>query len=293
MSGLAVSERHATGEPASRSPVVERAAKSTKKLLTYTVLLAFSLYIVGPFAAIMVTAFGQGWFGGRWLPETWTLRWFTFARNVTDVPALLTNSLTIAGLSIAISLAVGIPTAWAMAKRKIRARALLIALILLPRMVPPITIALGVSREFYKLKLVDTHLGIALAHSILVLPLVILIMTATFEGLDDRVLEAARVCGANGFFTFWHVIRPLAMPGVLAASLFGFVTSLNEFTLTLLTYGPRTITLTVQTYISIDQGFKEVASALSAILLIPSLLLLILIQRHIKPENVVGGTKGL
>ncbi len=293
MSDLAVGRAPVAGETVARSPNAGRVAKSTKRLLLYTVLLAFSLYIVGPFAAIIVTAFGQGWFGGRWLPEIWTFRWFSFARTVTDVPALLTNTLIIASLSIAISLAVGIPTAWAMAKRKIRARALLMALILLPRMVPPITTALGVSREFYNLKLVDTHLGVALAHSILVLPLVILIMTATFEGLDDRILEAARVCGAKGLFTLWHVIRPLAMPGVLAAALFGFVTSLNEFTLTLLTYGPRTITLTVQTYISIGQGFKEVASALSVILLIPSLLLLVLISKQIKPENVVGGTKGL
>lgn len=293
MSSLSARDAAVSRAVPPRTAHVARAASATKKLLLYTVLLAFSLYIIGPFAAILVTAVGQGWFGGRWLPAVWTFRWFTFARNVTDVPALLTNSMIIAALSIGISLAVGIPTAWAMAKRRIRARPLLMALILLPRMVPPITTALGVSREFYSLKLVDTHLGVALAHSILVLPLVILIMTATFEGLDDRVLEAARVCGAKGPFILWHVIRPLAMPGVLAATLFGFVTSLNEFTLTLLTYGPHTITLTVQTYISIGQGFKEVASALSAILLIPSLILLILIQKQIKPENVVGGTKGL
>lgn len=293
MSGLAAASPGVGAPPVRESPRAVRIARSTRRLLIYTVLLAFSLYIVGPFAAILVKAVGQGWFGGRWLPQTWTLKWFSFARTVADLPTLLTNSLTIAGLSIAISLAVGIPTAWAMAKRRIRARALLMALILLPRMIPPITIALGVSREFYSLHLVDTHLGIALAHSILIIPLVILIMSATFEGLDDRLLEAARVCGAKWQHTLWYVVRPLVMPGLLAATLFGFVTSLNEFTLTLLTYGPRTVTLTVETYIQIGQGFTEIASALSAILLVPSLILLVLIQKQIKPENVVGGTKGI
>ncbi|MCP9485043.1 MAG: ABC transporter permease subunit [Gaiellaceae bacterium MAG52_C11] len=273
--------------------VAARAGRSARRLLAYTVLLSFSLYILGPFAAIMVTAVGQEWFGGRWFPGTWTFKWFTFARSLADLPALLTNSLVIAGLSIVISLAVGLPTAWALAKRQIRARGLLIALILLPRMVPPITIGLGVSREFYNFGLVDTHIGVAFAHSILIIPLVVLIMSATFEGLDDRVLEAARVCGANSFYTLWNVVRPLVMPGLLASALFGLITSLNEFTLTLLTYGPRTITLTVQTYIAISQGFKEVASALSVILIIPSLILLILIQKQIKPENMVGGAKGL
>lgn len=293
MSGLTAA-RTGIGVPTLRaSPRAARVARSTQRLLVYTVLLAFSLYIVGPFAAILVKSVGQGWFGDAWLPQTWTLRWFRFARTVADLPTLVTNSLTIAGLAIAISLAVGLPTAWAMAKRRIRARALLMALILLPRMVPPITIALGVSREFYSFRLIDTHLGIALAHSILIIPLVILIMSATFEGLDDRVLEAARVCGAGWPHTLWYVIRPLVMPGLLAATLFGFVTSLNEFTLTLLTYGPRTVTLTVETYVEVGQGFTEIASALSAILLVPSLILLVLIQKQIKPENVVGGTKGL
>ncbi len=276
-----------------RSRRAARVGRSARRLLAYTVLLAFSLYIMGPFAAIIVTAVGQGWFDGRWLPETWTFKWFTFARSLADLPALLTNSLVIAGLSIVISLAVGLPTAWALAKRQIRARAFLIALILLPRMVPPITIGLGVSREFYNFGLVDTHLGVAFAHSILIIPLVVLIMSATFEGLDDRVLEASRVCGANWVYTLWFVVRPLVTPGLLAAVLFGLITSLNEFTLTLLTYGPRTITLTVQTYIAIGQGFKEVASALAVILIIPSLILLIMIQKQIKPENMVGGAKGL
>lgn len=293
MSGLAAAS---AGRPLRTSGAFRRTgavARSTRRLFVYTALLAFSLYVVGPFAAILVKAFGQGWFEGRWLPETWTLKWFRFARTVADLPALVTNSLVIAALAIAISLTVGTPTAWAMAKRRIRARALLMALILLPRMVPPITIALGVSREFYSLRLVDTHVGIALAHSILIIPLVILIMSATFEGLDERLLEAARICGARGPQILRYVVGPLVMPGVLAVTLFGFVTSLNEFTLTLLTYGPRTVTLTVETYVAIGQGFTEIASALSAILLVPSLVLLVLIQRHIKPENVVGGTKGV
>ncbi|MGI8793788.1 MAG: hypothetical protein ACR2H3_11530, partial [Acidimicrobiales bacterium] len=84
-----------------------------------------------------------------------------------------------------------------------------------------------------------------------------------------------------------------AMPGLMAAVLFTFITSFNEFTLTLVTYGPDTLTLTVQTYLSISDGFWEVARALSVVLLVPSVLLLILIQRQIRPENILGGVKGL
>lgn len=263
------------------------------RLLIYTFLLGFVLYVLSPFLAVLVTSVGQDWFDGRVLPGSLTLRWFDWAFSVTNLPKVMANSFIIAGLTIAISLAIGLPTAWALGRRRIRARNVLMALILLPKMVPPITFALGLSREFYSLDLVNSHLGVALAHTILALPFVVLIMSATFESLDERVLEAGRVCGGNWLRNLVHLVLPMAMPGLMAAVLFTFVTSFNEFTLTLVTYGPDTLTLTVQTYLAIGDGFLEVASAISVVLLVPSILLLILIQRQIRPEMILGGVKGL
>lgn len=263
------------------------------RLLISTFLLAFVLYVLSPFLAILVTSVAQDWFGGRVLPGGLTLRWFEWAFNVTNLPKVMANSFIIAGLTIAISLVIGLPTAWALGRRRVRARNLLMTLILFPKTVPPITFALGLSREFFNLDLVDTHLGVALAHATLALPFVVLIMSATFEGLDERVLEAGRVCGGSWIRNLVHLVLPMAMPGLMAAVLFTFVTSFNEFTLTLVTYGPETLTLTVQTYLAIGDGFLEVASAISVILLVPSVLLLILIQRQIRPEAILGGVKGL
>ena len=266
-----------------------------KTFFGYGVIVALTAYIVcllTPLVALAVTSVGFHWFGG-WLPESLTFRWFSFATSASNVPSLIVNSLIIAGLCVVISMGIGIPAAWALARRRIRVRGLLFLLLLIPRMVPPIAVALGISKEFYNFGLIDTHLGVAIAHSILVIPLVILVMSSTFEGLDDYLLEAARVCGASGVQTLWQVIRPLAMPGLVVATIFAVVTSLNEFTLTLLTYGPTTITLTIQTYIEIDKGFREIASAISVFLLVPSLLFLVVIQRYIRPENLFGGLKGV
>jgi len=270
-----------------------RLGPGLSRLITYTFLLAFVLYVLSPFLAILVTSIAQDWFGGRILPGSLTLRWFDWAFNVTNLPGVMANSFIIAGLTIAISLVIGIPTAWALGRRHVRARNVLMTLILLPKTVPPITFALGLSREFYSFDLVDTHLGVALAHTTLALPFVVLIMSATFAGLDERVLEAGRVCGGNWFRNLVHLVLPMAMPGLMASVLFTFVTSFNEFTLTLVTYGPDTLTLTVQTYLAIGDGFLEVASAISVVLLVPSVILLLLIQRQIRPENILGGVKGL
>ncbi|AKG36784.1 ABC transporter permease [Paenibacillus durus] len=270
-----------------------RAVRTGKKVVIYAFLLGFALFILSPFAVIIVSAFGEGWFGARWLPESWGIRWFEWAFQMTDLMQVTMNSFMIAGLTIVISLLIGVPTAWAIGKRKLRAKELLIALILLPRMIPELTYALGTAKIFYTLDLINTHFGVALAHSTITIPYVVLIMSATFEALEQRVIDAGGVCGANWFQRFLYLVIPMSMPGILAAVIFVFVTSFNEFTLSMMTYGPQTVTLPIQTYLSIGDGYKEVASAISVILLIPSILILGVIVKQIKPENLSGGVKGL
>ncbi len=167
------------------------------------------------------------------------------------------------------------------------------SMILLPRMIPPIAYGLGVAQIFYRTGLINTHFGVALAHVAVCAPYAILVLSTTFEGLDERVLEASAVCGANALRTFLHVIVPLILPGILSSMIFTFTTSYNEFTLTLLTYGKDTITLPVRTYVALGEGYWEVTSAMSIILVIPSLLVLFLIQRQVAPEKLVGGFKGV
>ena len=167
------------------------------------------------------------------------------------------------------------------------------AMILLPRMIPPIAYALGIAQVFYRLHLVNTHFGVALAHVAICAPYAILVLSATIEGLDERVLEASAVCGANRFKTFFHVILPLILPGILTSIIFTFTASYNEFTLTLMTYGKDTVTLPVRTYLAVGEGYWEVTSAMSIILVIPSIFVLFMIQRQVTPEKLVGGFKGV
>lgn len=265
----------------------------TKKFLIYTFLLCFTLFIISPFLMIIINSFGKGWFGKQWLPQEWSFDWYIWALQVADLGNILKNSLIIAVLAVGISVLIGIPTGWALARRPIPRKEILFVIILLPRMIPPITYALGIAEIFYAIRLIDTYLGVSLAHVTLCFPFCVLILSSAFEGLDQRVIEAAEVCGAGKFKTFFKIILPLIMPGILAAIIFTFTTSYNEFTLTIMTYGIHTATLPVKTYLVIGDGYWEVASAISTILLLPSLFVLIFIQRRLKPERLVGGFKGV
>jgi putative spermidine/putrescine transport system permease protein len=270
-----------------------RAVWNGRLILSYTLLACLSIVIFSPFAVIIVKSFGKGWFGKLWLPPTLTLDWYKWAITVARLPEVMKNTIIVTGLAVAMSTIVGIFTGWAFGRRHLPGKEMLMSMILLPRMIPPITYALGIARIFYGLNLVNTHFGIALAHLTLCAPYAILVMSATFEGLDERMLEAASVCGANTLRTFFHIILPQIMPGILSSMIFTFTTSYNEFTLTLMTYGPDTLTLPIRTYLAVGEGYWEVTSAMSVIMVLPSLVILFFIQRQVKPEQLVGGFKGL
>jgi putative spermidine/putrescine transport system permease protein len=262
-------------------------------VLGYTLCVCLTLFITAPFLMIALRSVGKGWFGRLWLPPQLTWEWYRWAIEVGNIPEVMKNTLIIGVIAVIISTAIGIFAGWAFGRRQLPGKELLMAIVLLPRMIPPITYALGVAKIFYALELVDTHLGVALAHVSVCAPYAILVLSATFEGLDERVLEAASVCGANTVKRFFYVVLPLIMPGILASMIFTFTHSYNEFTLTLLTYGPNTVTLPVRTYLAVGDGYWEITSAMAVIMVVPSLLILAIIQRRAKPEKLVGGFKGV
>ncbi len=270
-----------------------RALADARRLFAFTFLLCFGLLIYVPFLMIILRSIGRGWFGRLWLPPEFTLDWYKWAVEVTNIVDITKNTLIIAALAVAMATLIGIPTGWAFGRRKIPGKELLMSMILLPRMIPPIAYALGVAQIFYRLHLINTHFGVALAHVAICAPYAVLVLSAAFEGLDERVLEASSVCGANPVRTFVHVILPLLLPGILSSMIFTFTTSYNEFTLTLMTYGKDTTTLPVRTYLAIGEGYWEVTSAMSILLVIPSIFVLFLIQRQVAPEKLVGGFKGV
>jgi putative spermidine/putrescine transport system permease protein len=262
-------------------------------VLGYTLCVCLTLLITAPFLMIALRSVGKGWFGRLWLPPQLTWEWYRWAIEVGNIPEVMKNTLIIGAIAVIVSTVIGIFAGWAFGRRQMPGKELLMAVVLLPRMIPPITYALGVAKIFYTLELVDTHVGVALAHVSVCAPYAILVLSATFEGLDERVLEAASVCGANTIKRFFYVVLPLIMPGILASMIFSFTHSYNEFTLTLLTYGPNTVTLPVRTYLAVGDGYWEITSAMAVIMVVPSLVILAMIQRRAKPEKLIGGFKGV
>ncbi|HYE82633.1 MAG TPA: carbohydrate ABC transporter permease [Clostridia bacterium] len=140
-------------------------------------------------------------------------------------------SLNIALLTVAISMVVGAPAAYSLARYKFNGKAVLLFLILSVRLFPDISSVIPVATVFnmdflYNLPLT---LKVALAHSLLGLPYVIFIAQGVFETIPVDLEEQARIMGASRLYAFTRIILPVALPGLAAGAIYVFLLSWNEF----------------------------------------------------------------
>jgi ABC-type spermidine/putrescine transport system permease subunit II len=205
---------------------------------------------------------------------------------VSIVPAFFL-SLMIAIIVVVISMLIAIPAGYALAKYRIPFGAFILFLFLMPNAFPQQPIFVNLLRTFTKLGLAGTVSGVILVHILVGLVFGVWITNATFKSIPPYMEEAARSVGASRFQAFYRITLPLAAPGLLASAVFVFITSLDEFTGTFFVGLPFVNTLPMTLYSS--SGYNmQFASVIAIILLIPSILFMVLIQRVLKAEYVGG-----
>jgi len=158
---------------------------------------------------------------------------------------------------------------------------------LLPMVVPAIILAVAFYSAFARLGIVGTRLGLIVAHVMLALPFVVINVSAVFQKLDWRMVDAARSLGATPIQAFRKVTLPAILPGVLAGGVFAFLTSFDEVVVALFISGVDSITLPVQMWNGIRFEISPAVAAASSILLGLSIVILsvVAILRRAEPEQ--------
>jgi putative spermidine/putrescine transport system permease protein len=156
----------------------------------------------------------------------------------------------------------GTLAAYAMVHRRIRWRAFWLALVMLPMMVPNIVIGIGIFYLFAPLGLVGSGAGLALAHTVIALPYVVVTVLAVLKGYDQRLSQAAWTLGAGNWDTLRRIQLPLIRAGVFAAFLFAFVKSFDDLTVALFVTAGLTSTLPKEMW---DAATTEVNPELAAV----------------------------
>lgn len=184
-------------------------------------------------------------------PQGYSLRWFfAIAKNPKFVSGFLL-SLQVAVLATAIGVSIGVPAALGIARYRLRGREPIVNLLLLPLVVPGIV--LGTSLYVFhvevtiltELPVVGSLAGLVAGHILLVIPWSVRLVSASFAGFDRSLEEAAQSLGATPLQTFLRVTLPSIRPGIVAATLFGFVVSFGNLEMSMFLVGAGETTLPI------------------------------------------------
>lgn len=261
--------------------------------LIWGVMTLFVINIGLMIAAVTTNSFARRWLG-TWLPDGYTINWYLDAWKEFQLGDILIVTAEVVLAVVMLSLLIGVPAAYALARREFTGKRALMLLFLLPLMVPPITYGIPMATVFYKLHLGGTIWGVILANMVPALPFVIMVMTPFIEQIDPNLENASRVFGASTGQMFRHVLTPLLAPGILAAGLLVLVRTIAMFELTFLTAGPDSQTLVVALYYAVfAAGVRAPQSvdAMAMVYMVVTLIWLLIALQFVNPTQLVSRVK--
>ncbi|MGW0757705.1 ABC transporter permease [Streptomyces sp. NPDC002814] len=225
------------------------------------------VFLALPIVLIVVTSFGSDAFGS-FPPDSWTLGWYkSLFADGSKWPAALSLSALVASLTTVFSLVLGITAATALVRSDLPLRTAVYGLVLAPLVIPQVVVALGLFLLFEPAAMLGSPIAIALGHTVLAAPIAVMILMATLKGIDERLEDAAASMGASRLTVARRITLPLAMPGMIAAAIFSFITSFDEFFISMFLSSVDTVTLPVQVFNVLQFDVDPSVTAISAVLI--------------------------
>ena len=220
-----------------------------------------------------------------------TLKNYIYIFQTQNYGKYIANSTIVAVSSTAISLLMGVPAAYAIAKYKMRK---INTTILIARLLPNISILLPYYFIFSRLNLIDTYFVLILSHIVLSLPLIVWIMTGFFEDIPVELEEAAIVDGCTRQGCFVKVILPISSAGIVTSTTLAFLGSWNNFQFALILSGSRTTTLPVSLQYFVSGADIRWGRMLAAtiVVIIPAIIITMFLQKYIVKGMTAGAVKG-
>ena len=272
-----------------RQPVSEKLWSTA----IWVLVIFFVINLIGMIASVVVSSFGTRWLG-TWFPAGLTTRWYSSAWDEFQLGEVLITTFQVVGAVVFFCAVLGVPAAYALARRNFPGKNLVMLLLLLPMMVPPITFGIPLATVLYQAGFGGTLSGVILANLVPTVPFVILVMIPFIEQIDERVEAAARVFGAGTWSLFRYILLPMLAPGILAALLLVLVRTIAMFELTFFTAGPANQTLVVALYYAVNAaGVRAVQSidAMAVVYMVTTLVWLLIALRFVNPTQIVARAK--
>ncbi len=222
-------------------------------------------------------------------PEAWSIRWYRYMVGICTDKVLTTpcgnkwmigtvNSFFVGFVSTFFATALGTLAALGLSRPNMPFKGLIMSILISPMIVPLIITAAGMFFFYAKLNLVYTFTGIILAHIALSTPFVVITVTATLVGFDTNMTKASQSLGARPTRTFFKVIMPLILPGVISGALFAFITSFDEVVIVMFMASLDQLTIPKQMWAGIRQEISPVILCMATCLVALSIFLLTTVE---------------
>jgi putative spermidine/putrescine transport system permease protein len=251
-----------------------------ERLWTVALYLASGLalfFLMAPILAIVPLSFNSSQFLTYPL-QGFSLRWYADFLNSAEWMRAVKNSFLIGSAATVLATTLGTLAALGLTRANFPGKALLMAILLSPMVVPLVITAVGFYFFFAPLGLTANYTGLILAHTALATPFVVITVGATLQGFDYNLARAAASLGANPLVTFFRVILPLIAPGIATGALFAFATSFDEVVVILLVAGPEQRTLPREMFSGIRENISPTITAVATLMIVISVALLAILE---------------
>lgn len=237
---------------------------------------AVLLFLISPIIAIMPLSFNSESYFTYPMPGL-SLKWYQeFFTNPRWIDSVV-MSLEVAISVTIIATTLGILASLGLSRLNMRGKAAIIAMLLMPMIVPVIISAVGMYFFYVSLGILNitwAPIGLILAHTALAAPFVVISVTATLSGFDYNLMRAGASLGAPPTTVFFKVVMPLILPGVISGALFAFVTSFDEVVVAVFLASPEQRTLPKQMFNGIRENINPTITAAATLLILVSIALL-------------------
>jgi putative spermidine/putrescine transport system permease protein len=254
-------------------------------------------FLIAPLVAIIPISFSrspfmlftEGMLAWPPDPEAWSFRWYRYMVGICTDKNLTTpcsnrwmigtvNSFFVGTISTLVATALGTLAALGLSRPHMPYKGLIMSILISPMIVPLIITAAGMFFFYAKVNLVYTFTGIILAHVALSTPFVVITVTATLVGFDTNMTKASQSLGARPARTFFKVIMPLILPGVISGALFAFITSFDEVVIVMFMASLDQLTIPKQMWAGIRQEISPVILCMATCLVALSIFLLTTVE---------------
>jgi len=259
-----------------------------RKALRKFYLILMLIFLYAPIATLIVLSFNSSKTRAKW--GGFTFKWYGSLFRNSDIMEALYTTISIALLSSIIAVIIGLIACVGLNAMKKTSRSIMMGVTNIPMLNADIVTGISLMLLFLSMGLKFGFGTILLSHITFNIPYVILSIMPRYKNINQSTFEAALDLGATSFQAFFKVILPDLFPGILSGFLLAFTMSLDDFIITHFTKGAGINTLSTKIYTEVKKGIKPEMYALSTLIFVTVMILLILINKPDKDDNLMPYT---